>query len=66
MAAAAPRMTAANPFHRQPASGQRAVAAKGGERVFRAAWGETAVPLRAEDKDLGRGNHPAVTTHAEN
>ena len=66
MAAAAPRMAAANALHRQPASGQRAVAAQGFQRVFRAARREPAAPQRPEQERLGRGNHPAIKAHAEN
>src|ERR1035437_4612780 len=66
MAAAAPRMTTPNALERQPASGQRAVAAQGFERVFRTARREAAAPQRPEQDRLGRRNHPPIEAHAEN
>src|ERR1039458_1127440 len=66
MAAAAPRMTTANALERQPAPGERAVAAQGFERIFRTARRETAPPQRPEQHRLSRRNHPAIETHAAN
>jgi hypothetical protein len=65
MAAAAPRMTTANALERQPASGERAVVAKGIEREFGTARREAAAPQRSEQDSLGRRNHPAIKAHAE-
>ena len=66
MPAAAPRMTPPNALYRQPASGQRAVAAQGVKRVFRTARREAAPPQRPEQDRLRRRNHPAINAHAEN
>ena len=65
MAAAAPRMTAANAPHRQPASRQCTVLPKGTERIFGAAWRKTTAPQRPKQECLGRGKHPTIQAHAE-
>ena len=66
MAAAAPGMATANAFERQPGAGERAVAPKGFERVFRTARREAAAAQRPEQDRLGRRDHPAIEAHAEN
>src|ERR1039457_1875388 len=42
------------------------MATQGFEGVFRTARRETAPPQRPEQEHLGRRNHPAIQSHAEN
>jgi len=66
MSAPAPGMATANPFQGQPASGQRAVAAEGVQRVFRATRREPAPPQRSEEERFCRRNHPPIQVDARN
>ena len=52
MPAAAPRMTAANPLHRQPPARHRALRADRVHRILRARRRETAAAGGAEEKNL--------------
>ena len=66
VAATAPRMTAANPFRRQRASGKRAVQLQGVNRVLRAGRREPAAGVCAEQKNLRRRNRPAINADSKN
>jgi hypothetical protein len=60
MSATAERMTTANPFRREPASGNRAARTDCVNRVLRASRCETAARSRAEQKNLRGRNRPAI------
>lgn len=65
VAAIAPRMTPANPFHAQPGSGGCPVGLDGINGIFRATRREPALTKGAEQKGLGRRQGPPVGPHRE-
>ena len=66
MPAIAPRMAAANPLRRQPASRNRAAPTDRVNRILRAGRRETTASICAEQKDLRGRNHPAINADHEN
>jgi len=66
VATAAPRMAAADPFHRQPAAGQRAVRADRFLRILRTRRRETAAARRTEQQSLRGRKCQAIGAHRKN
>ena len=59
-------MTAANPFHREAASDNRAARTDCVNRILRTSRRETAARSRAEQKNLRGRNRPAINADCEN
>ena len=60
VAAAAPRVAAADPFYGKQAAGDRTLRADGLHRVLRTSGREPAAAGRTEEKKLRRRNRPAI------